>query len=204
MDTAALRQTWPQVLSAVRDRSKVAWSMISEYAQVLGVEGQVLQLGISNPGLRDTFSGSSREEVLREVLQNVTGLEWKIDVVVDPSAAVANTASKRANGPASAAAAPARPQQQPEPAPSSGAVAGPAVAPPPVQAAPVSAPAPVQAASAQAPAAPAAPFAPAPQDLEEDEPTPDDVDVADAGPTARDLLIRELGASVLEEHENVD
>jgi len=204
MDTAALRQTWPQVLSAVRDRSKVAWSMISEYAQVLGVEGQVLQLGISNPGLRDTFSGSSREEVLREVLQNVTGLEWKIDVVVDPSAAVANTASKRANGPAPAAAAPSRPQQQPESAPSSGAMTAPAAAPPPVQSAPVSAPAPVQAASAQAPAAPPASFAPAPQDLEEDEPTPDDVDVADAGPTARDLLIRELGASVLEEHENVD
>jgi DNA polymerase III subunit gamma/tau len=201
MDTAALRQTWPQVLSAVRDRSKVAWSMISEYAQVLGVEGQVLQLGISNPGLRDTFSGSSREEVLREVLQNVTGLDWKIDVVVDPSAAVANTASKRANGPAPAAA-PARPQQQPEPSPSGGAMGAPAVAPPPVQTTPVSAPAPVQ--SAPAPAAAPASFAQAPQDLEEDEPTPDDVDVADAGPTARDLLIRELGASVLEEHENVD
>jgi DNA polymerase III subunit gamma/tau len=229
MDTAALHQAWPQILAAVRERSKVAWSMISEYAQVLAVDGQVLQLGISNRGLRDNFSGSAREEVLREMLQKVTGTDWKIDVLVDPSAGVGG-AAKRAQGPG-------RPPQQPEPAQSQS----------------WSAPAPAQSAPAFTPGGPASPGAAAgPSDsggpewfdqppaqpagtgpspgggnpasgfaarpatpppgpppgpgpsLEEDRPDLDDADSHEAGPTAGDLLIRELGASVLEEHENVD
>ncbi|HEV2640531.1 MAG TPA: DNA polymerase III subunit gamma and tau [Actinocrinis sp.] len=223
MDTAAMHQAWPQILVAVRERSKVAWSMISEYAQVLAVDGQVLQLGISNPGLRDNFSGSTREEVLREMLQKVTGSDWKIEILVDPSASLGG-AAKRAAGPG-------QPPQQPEPAQSWSAPAqAPAPAPSPATTyAPTaasaigSAPAPVAGNSAAAPAAPVPPApagypagpagqsapasGPSPQSaqsLEEDLPDPDDVDLNEAGPTARDLLIRELGASVLEEHENVD
>jgi len=50
----------------------------------------------------------------------------------------------------------------------------------------------------------APPFAQATTPPEEDEPDPDDEDIADAGPTARDLLMRELGATVLEEGSDAD
>jgi DNA polymerase III subunit gamma/tau len=40
--------------------------------------------------------------------------------------------------------------------------------------------------------------------IEDDIPDPDDEDVHDAGPNARDLLIRELGATVLEESGGPD
>jgi DNA polymerase-3 subunit gamma/tau len=48
------------------------------------------------------------------------------------------------------------------------------------------------------------PFAQAATPPEDDEPDPDDEDIADAGPTARDLLMRELGATVLEESSDAD
>jgi DNA polymerase III subunit gamma/tau len=223
-DTASLNQSWSQILNAVRERSKVAWSMISEYAQVLGVDGQVLQLGISNPGLRDSFSGSTREEILREMLKKITGVDWKIDVLVDPSAGV--------GGPARRPPAPGRAPQQPEPpqqtwsAPAAPPAADPGPNPgshptgpghgapgpagagaPEARSAAPSAPTPYPA-PASAPDGPVTP-APGPAAaagpaLEDDEPDLNDDDFNEAGPTARDLLIRELGASVLEEHENVD
>jgi hypothetical protein len=40
--------------------------------------------------------------------------------------------------------------------------------------------------------------------MEDDIPDPDDEDVDDVGPNARDLLIRELGATVLEESGGPD
>lgn len=51
---------------------------------------------------------------------------------------------------------------------------------------------------------PPPPFAQPTTAPEDDEPDPDDEDVVDAGPTARDLLVRELGATVLEEGSDAD
>jgi DNA polymerase-3 subunit gamma/tau len=65
-----------------------------------------------------------------------------------------------------------------------------------------SAPSFAQAAPSFAQSAP--PFAQAGASVEEDEPDPDDEDVSDAGPTAQDLLMRELGATVLEERSDAD
>jgi DNA polymerase-3 subunit gamma/tau len=165
---------------------------------VVGVEGRLLQLGFSNPGLRDNFHGSNREETLREALREITGTEWKIDALVDPSAGTnAPGPMPSVAFPSSApapVAAPAAAAGPPPPSPSSqGAGGGPDQAP-----ASSSAPPPF----AQ-PAAPP-PFAQAATPPEEDEPDPDDEDVDDAGPTARDLLVRELGATVLEEKSDAD
>ncbi len=205
-DPAAVRQAWPQVLEAVARRSKVAWVMMQS-VHVVGVEGRLLQLGFSSSGLRDNFHGSNREETLRESLREVTGVDWKIDAMVDPSAGIATAgASPVASVPAPVAMASSAsngPAAQSESAPASsgpasnansdsgGAPFGATSAPPPAFAAP-------------APYTPPPPFAQPTTPPEEDEPDLDDEDVADAGPTARDLLMRELGATVLEEGSDGD
>jgi DNA polymerase-3 subunit gamma/tau len=215
-DPAAVRQVWPQVLEAVARRSKVAWVMMQS-VHVMGVEGRLLQLGFSSSGLRDNFHGSNREETLRESLREVTGVDWKIDAMVDPSAGIATAgpppvasvpapvamASSMSTPTVSAASAANGPAAQSEgasttsPSPASNANAdsgatsfGATSAPPPPFAAP-------------APYSPP-PFAQPTTPPEEDEPDPDDEDVADAGPTARDLLMRELGATVLQEGSDGD
>jgi DNA polymerase-3 subunit gamma/tau len=206
-DPAAMRQAWPQVLEAVARRSKVAW-VILQSVHVVGVEGRLLQLGFSSSGLRDNFHGSNREETLREALREVTGADWKIDALVDPSAGIA------APGPLPVASAP--PPVAVTMPPSGGPVAQAAPAAPPSSSSPNPAPRanPGPAASPAAPAAtasaaPSAPSGPPPFAMptappEEDQPDLDDEDIADAGPTARDLLMRELGATVLEEGSDAD
>jgi DNA polymerase-3 subunit gamma/tau len=181
---------------------------------VVGVEGRLLQLGFSSSGLRDNFHGSNREDTLREALREVTGVDWKIDALVDPSAGIA------ASGPVPVASVPAPVSAAvPVSVPAAGGSAaggtaaqsgGPAASSP----APGANPDPgvatgATAASAPGFAAPASygsppPFAQSATPPEEDEPDPDDEDVADAGPTARDLLVRELGATVLEEGSDGD
>ncbi len=190
-ESASVRQLWPQVLEAVARRSKVAWVML-QTVHVVGVEGRLLQLGFSNPGLRDNFHGSNREETLRDALRELTGIDWKIDALVDPSAGTGPPASL-----------PSASIPPPMAAPSSAAAAAaPSPAVPPSQAAGVNSNQARQGSSAPAAAPP--PFAQPATAPEEDEPDPDDEDVDDAGPTARDLLVRELGATVLEEKSDAD
>ncbi len=194
-EAASVRQLWPQVLEAVARRSKVAWVMLQS-VHVVGVEGRLLQLGFSNPGLRDNFHGSNREETLREALRELTGTEWKIDALVDPSAGTG------ASGPLPSAAfpppaAPPPPMVAPAAAMAqSGQGAGPGAGP--------EHGAPSVSSSATPAAAAPPPFAQPVTAPEDDEPEDDDEDVDDAGPTARDLLVRELGATVLEEKSDAD
>jgi len=209
----AIRQMWPQILEAVARRSKVAWVMISQNVHVVGVEGRLLQLGFSSSGLRDNFSGSNREDVLRDALREVSGTDWKIDAMVDPSAGTAGgggvvpppsgfgsgpTAPPQSSAPPSLA--PTRPAP-PEPGPGVsglGAAGNASVAGGAISGAAASGAVAASANPAMASGRQSAPLPPEPS-IEEDIPDPDDEDVADAGPTARDLLIRELGATVLEE-----
>src|SRR6185312_16714926 len=82
-DVSAVRARWPEILELVKSHSRVAWTMISANANVVGVEGRLLQIGFNSAGLRDSFAGSNREETLRQVLRQVFGGEWRIDALVD-------------------------------------------------------------------------------------------------------------------------
>ena len=85
-DVAAVRARWPEIVELVKSHSRVAWTMISANANVVGVDGRLLQLGFNSAGLRDTFAGSNREDTLRQVLKQVFGGEWRIEALVDPGA----------------------------------------------------------------------------------------------------------------------
>jgi DNA polymerase-3 subunit gamma/tau len=182
-----MRQAWPQVLEAVARRGKVAWVMLQS-VHVVGVEGRLLQLGFSSSGLRDNFHGSNREETLREALREVTGMDWKIDALVDPSAGTA--APGVASGPLPVASVPAPVAVAPV-APMTGSSAGGGLAASSGAGASSSGPAVGVNSDLGVATAPTAPigFAAGPPPAfaqpttppEEDEPDPDDEDVADAG-----------------------
>jgi DNA polymerase-3 subunit gamma/tau len=218
-DPATVRQLWPQVLEAVARRSRVAWAMVSQSVHVVGVEGRLLQLGFNNPNLRDSFPGSVREEVVREALREITGVEWKIDALVDPSAGIGvRTAHQPGQGMTTGATTGPGPTnhaslqpRSPAQSPPASAVTGPdggrgrGTVPDPSAGGPVQSGGASSYGSAESssPGTPP-PLAQQPGPTEEDEPDPDDEDVEDAGPTARDLLVRELGATVVEEISDAD
>ncbi|MCQ4084412.1 DNA polymerase III subunit gamma and tau [Streptomyces sp. RB6PN25] len=193
-DPSRVRQMWPDILEAVKNRRRFTWILLSQNAQVVGFDGTTLQLGFANPGARDSFVGGGSEDVLRQAIGDAFGLQWKIEAIVDPSGGGNGGGAGPGPGgpgprpvtPGSASApAPRRPQPaDPDPAPP--APSAPEAAPPPP-------PEPQRSPEA------AAPEPPPPVPIEEDIPEEDDPDLDDTALSGHDLIVRELGATVIEE-----
>ncbi|MER5780670.1 DNA polymerase III subunit gamma and tau [Streptomyces mobaraensis] len=222
------RQMWPQILDAVKNRRRFTWILLSQNAHVSGFDGTTLQVGFSNVGARDSFANSGSEDVLRQALGDAFGVQWKIELVVDatgggggggggaggagpaagPGGGFGGGGGGYAGGGAygggggfggggggfaQGAGAPAAPRPQ---------AAAPAPAPAPQAPQVPSGPAAPQQA---APAAPAQPYRepePPSVSIEDDMPAEDDPDLDDTALTGHDLIIRELGATVIEEIAN--
>ena len=86
IDAAALRRFWPDVIENVKKRRRLTWSLLSSSAQVLSVDEKAITIGIVNAGARDSFTRSGSYEILRAAFVDVTGLDLKIECVVDASA----------------------------------------------------------------------------------------------------------------------
>ncbi len=205
------RSLWPNILEAVKNRRRFTWILLSQNAQVTGFDGTSLQLGFVNAGARDNFVSSGSEDVLRQALAEQFNVQWKIDAVVDPSG------GGSAPPPAAGPSGPSGPsggfggsggggfgggggggfgggggEGAPAQRPSSPAATS---AAPPQASAPASAPAP---APAPRPSAPEPP----PVSPEDDTPEDDDPDLDESALSGKELLVRELGATVVEEIAN--
>ncbi|MFE4356239.1 DNA polymerase III subunit gamma and tau [Kitasatospora sp. NPDC056800] len=202
---AQVRQLWPQILEAVKNRRRFTWILLSQNGQVAGFDGSVLQVSFINAGARDSFVGSNSDDVLRSALADALGVDWRIECIIDPSGGGLSGGGQGGGAPGGGAQAGGG-WGAPAARPAAAAPSMPAPAPAPVQAPPVqAAPAPVQAppvqpAPVQAPPPVAAQARPvrsvAPED---DVPEADDPDLKEDVFSGQELIIRELGATVLEE-----
>lgn len=202
------RQLWPNILEAVKNRRRFTWILLSQNAQVTGFDGTTLQLGFVNAGARDNFASSGSEEVLRQALTEQFGVQWKVEALVDPSGGgAAGPASGGFNSPGGygGGAGPGTPTAPggynsgpgtpggyaaPAPAPQTSPSPTPAARPTPPPA-PTPAPAP----------RPSAPEPP-PVSIEDDIPEDDDPDLNESALSGYELIVRELGATVVEEFTN--
>ncbi|MEU2618888.1 DNA polymerase III subunit gamma and tau [Streptomyces sp. NPDC007157] len=197
------RALWPNILEAVKNRRRFTWILLSQNAQVVGFDGTTLQLGFVNAGARDNFASSGSEDVLRQALTEQFGVQWRIEAVVDPT-----------GGGGSAPAGPGYGGGQPgggyggAPAPSSGyggsapaAPARPASSQPgPPTATPQGSPASASRTAAATP--PPAASEPPPVSPEDDIPEEDDPDLDESALSGHELIVRELGATVVDEFQN--
>lgn len=106
LTTADLRQLWPQVLEEVKNRRRFTWILLSQNSSVVELRGEVLTLGLANPGARESFAKGGSSDVLREAILAVIGAAVRIETVVDATASAAEAAPSR---PAAAAPSPAEP-----------------------------------------------------------------------------------------------
>ncbi|MFG3161606.1 DNA polymerase III subunit gamma and tau [Streptomyces sp. NPDC048232] len=192
------RSLWPNILEAVKNRRRFTWILLSQNAQVTGFDGTSLQIGFVNAGARDNFVSSGSEDVLRQALAEQFNVQWKIDAIVDPSGGSAPpppagpSGGHGGGGGGSGGGGGGFGAGAPAPRPSAPAPA----APPPA------APAPDSGRSSASSATPAPrPPAPEPRQVspEDDIPEEDDPDLDESALSGRDLLVRELGATVVEE-----
>ncbi|WP_437102503.1 DNA polymerase III subunit gamma and tau [Streptomyces sp. enrichment culture] len=194
------RALWPNILETVKNRRRFTWILLSQNAQVTGFDGTTLQLGFVNAGARDNFASSGSEDVLRQALAEQFNVQWKIEAVVDPSGGGAPQTPAGASGyggspaggygsaPGGGYGAPAAPR----PAAPQAAAQAPAATRNSAPAAPAPAPAPQPAAAPEPP-----PVAP-----EDDIPEDDDPDLDESALSGHELIVRELGATVVEEFTN--
>ncbi len=178
LDVHAVRQMWPAVLERVKDSRRVTWMLLMDQVQVASVDDRVLVLAFANEGKRRGFSASGHEEIVKQALIDVLGLDRRVDAVLDPTAAMV----------AAPAAAVAPVSVQPEPAVQArGAVA-------PSTPAPVAGKETVDVASAERARLVTPTVRP-----EDDTAADDDEDAEDAGLAGADLVARELGGTVIGE-----
>ena len=83
---ADVRRLWPEILDKIRDLRRFAWVMLSQNAQVTGLDGSTLTIALVNAGARDSFINSRSEEYVQQALHAVLGVTWRIEAIVDPSA----------------------------------------------------------------------------------------------------------------------
>jgi DNA polymerase-3 subunit gamma/tau len=79
--------------------------VLSQNAQLLALDGDTLTIGLVNAGARDSFVSTGSVDVLRQALQEVLGVAWNVDAIVDPtsspgidSAAATEVASSQRRG----------------------------------------------------------------------------------------------------------
>jgi DNA polymerase-3 subunit gamma/tau len=150
-----VRRLWPEVLEKVKGRRRFTWILLSQHAQVADVGDGALTLALANAGARDSFLRSGNEEILRQSLMDVLGVDWRVEAILDPSA-----------GPGDRAGTPPPPT-----APAAGSAAETTEAQP----------------------------APPPEAETDGDAHPDDPVVHSGSVEHTDLLVRELGAQVIEE-----
>jgi DNA polymerase-3 subunit gamma/tau len=105
LDATALRQIWPEVLDVVKRSSRRTRALL-DGAQVSEVDGDLVTLSIAAAPLARMLSEESNAEVIKAALTQTVAGKWRINVVVDGSAA---------NGSASAAVEPEAPPPPPPP-----------------------------------------------------------------------------------------
>ncbi len=173
---ADVRRMWPDLLEAVKGVRRYTWTLLSGNAQVAGLEGSRLTVALANAGARDAFVRSGSDEILRQSLIDVLGVDWRVEAIVDP------TASARAArvGPF-----------EPAPVGVSAASAGAQSVTPPRP------PTPARAAAPQAAVDDSGGDVPDPGGPRHDDPRHDD-----DGLPHHELLARELGARVIGEYDH--
>ena len=83
LDIYALRRFWPEVIENVKRRRRLTWSLLSASAQVIAVDDKVITIAIVNAGAQESFKRSESDEILRQAFIDVTGLDRKIECIVD-------------------------------------------------------------------------------------------------------------------------
>ncbi|MCW2754541.1 MAG: polymerase subunit gamma and tau [Marmoricola sp.] len=199
------RRVWPDLLDKVKEMRRFTWILLSQNAQVIGLDGGILTVGFKTAGAKDSFIGGGSEEILRQAAIDVIGVDWRVEAIVDhsadPGAGVAPVVTL-----ASTAGAPAPAEEKVTSAPAwlSEDDAGDTIADLDPAAAPVvpaGRPASEAIASVRSNIAPTRSGdepAKAP-DTRDGEAHPDDPDLEDDGVDGAELLRRELGATVIDQ-----
>ena len=93
---AEVRHSWSDVLNHLSGVRRLAWMLLSRDSHVISVERSTMTVSLPNAGARDSFSRCGGEELLRQSLIDVLGVDWTVETVVEPPAGGTDPASRPA------------------------------------------------------------------------------------------------------------
>ena len=64
----------------------MTWIHLTQHAQVVAVDAQILTLGFGNVGARESFDNGGSAEIVRQAAIDVVGHDWRVETIVDPGA----------------------------------------------------------------------------------------------------------------------
>jgi DNA polymerase III subunit gamma/tau len=105
-ELAELRRLWPNVLNRVKDYRRVTWAQLFEKSDILGVDDKQLQIGLRDVGSHRAFSQGGHDEIVRQALIDVVGLDLTVVAILDPSVSASSSSPA---APADEAIAPSTP-----------------------------------------------------------------------------------------------
>jgi len=85
MDLVGLRRLWPEVIENVKGRRRLTWSLLSASAQISAIDDGAISIAMVNVGARDSFLRSNSDVILHDAFVEITGVDRKIEVIIDPS-----------------------------------------------------------------------------------------------------------------------
>lgn len=85
VDLMAVRRLWLEIVENVKNRRRLTWSLISASAQVAAIDDKTLTISLVNSGARDSFTRSGSDEILRQAIIDVVGIDRRVEAIIDPS-----------------------------------------------------------------------------------------------------------------------
>jgi DNA polymerase-3 subunit gamma/tau len=91
LTTTDVRRMWPELLSVVKKHKRTTEALLKN-AQVHQLSNGVLTLATSSPALARRLGDDLNKDVIREALNELLGVRWRVDAVVEGAAAAAGPA----------------------------------------------------------------------------------------------------------------
>ncbi|MGY1688823.1 DNA polymerase III subunit gamma and tau [Geodermatophilus sp. SYSU D01105] len=85
LTTSDVRRVWPELLKVVRGHKRTTEALLKS-AQVQDLAGGVLTLAATSPALAKMLGDDLNKDVVRQALQELLGVRWKVQVVVEGAA----------------------------------------------------------------------------------------------------------------------
>jgi DNA polymerase-3 subunit gamma/tau len=86
VDLTQIQELWPKILEAVKDRRRLAWILLSNYAEIARSGGGGIRLVFMNDAARANYISAGANEVLEQVLRDNFKVSWTIDIAVEGEA----------------------------------------------------------------------------------------------------------------------
>jgi len=91
LTTSDVRRVWPELLAVVKRHKRTTEALLKN-AQVHQLHNGVLTLATSSPALARRLGDDLNKDVIREALNELLGVRWRVDAVVEGAAAASGAA----------------------------------------------------------------------------------------------------------------